>query len=177
MTFRLDLDQLRKQAKERVRARRAAGEVIKLSEAQLELAREHGFASWPKLKSYVERLGFEQPFRTDIETTRPRREGRQRLAASASPKRERSRPGVTVSELAAAARPGGGAAKRQESPTPFMLAYRCRGERTASGSRSADRNPELIAAHQRHHPLGMAGTRARRRPSSERRDLNQQRHG
>jgi hypothetical protein len=68
-------DQLRKQAKERVRARRAAGEVIKLSEAQLELAREHGFASWPKLKSYVERLGFEQPFRTDIEYYEGRAEG------------------------------------------------------------------------------------------------------
>src|SRR2546423_2622491 len=62
----LNLEQLRKQAKERVRARRAAGEQTTLAAAQLELARERGFASWPRLKEYVERLGAEQPFHTDI---------------------------------------------------------------------------------------------------------------
>lgn len=49
MTFHLNLEQLRKQAKERLRERRAAGERIKLSDVQFVLAREHGFASWPKL--------------------------------------------------------------------------------------------------------------------------------
>ena len=44
----LNLEQLRKQAKERASARRAAGEPITLSAAQFELAREHGFASWPR---------------------------------------------------------------------------------------------------------------------------------
>ena len=67
MTFRLDLEQLRKQAKERVRARRAAGEEVKLADVQFELACEHGFASWSKLKVYVERLGLEQPFRVDLD--------------------------------------------------------------------------------------------------------------
>ena len=62
MSVHLNLEQLRKQAKERVRARG-----LKLSEAQLELAREHGFASWPKLKAHVEQLRAEQPFRGDID--------------------------------------------------------------------------------------------------------------
>ena len=66
MTFQLSLEQLRKQAKERVRERRAAGQELKLAEAQFELARELGFHSWSKLKSYVERLALEQPFRTDL---------------------------------------------------------------------------------------------------------------
>jgi ankyrin repeat protein len=65
------LEQLRKQAKDLVRADRA-GEVdarariaahhpspqhpVKLSGAQLVIAREYGFPSWPRLRSYVERL-------------------------------------------------------------------------------------------------------------------------
>ena len=67
MTFQLSLEQLRKQAKERVRDRRAEGQDVKLAEVQFELARELGFRSWPKLKAYVERLGLEQPFRTDLD--------------------------------------------------------------------------------------------------------------
>ena len=47
---RPDLEQLRKQAKE-LRASGAAGS---LAEAQREVARRHGFASWPKLKTAVE---------------------------------------------------------------------------------------------------------------------------
>jgi hypothetical protein len=66
VTFQLSLE-LRKQAKERVRERRAAGEGVKLAEVQFELARELGFHSWPKLKAYVERLALEQPFRTDLD--------------------------------------------------------------------------------------------------------------
>lgn len=73
--LQFDLEQLRKQAKERVRARRAAGEPVKLSDVQLELAREHGFASWPRLKQHVERLATEQPFRTDIEYYEGRADG------------------------------------------------------------------------------------------------------
>jgi hypothetical protein len=67
MSTPLNLEQLRKQAKELVRARKAAGRPAKLADAQLELARQHGFASWPRLKAYVERLDAEQPFHTDIE--------------------------------------------------------------------------------------------------------------
>jgi ankyrin repeat protein len=50
------LEQLRKQAKELVRERRRADEPLRLSEAQLALAREYGFPSWPRLKAYVERV-------------------------------------------------------------------------------------------------------------------------
>jgi hypothetical protein len=67
VTFQLNLEQLRKQAKERVRERRAAGQAVKLAEVQFELARELGFHSWPKLKAYVECLALEQPFRTDLD--------------------------------------------------------------------------------------------------------------
>jgi ankyrin repeat protein len=51
------LEQLRKQAKDLVRAGRAP----KLSEAQLIVAREHGFPSWPKLKAYVDRVAAHGP--------------------------------------------------------------------------------------------------------------------
>ena len=75
MTFQLNLEQLRKQAKERVRERRARGQDVKLAEVQFELARELGFQSWPKLKAYVERLALEQPFRTDLDYYEGRADG------------------------------------------------------------------------------------------------------
>ena len=75
MTFQLNLEQLRKQAKERVRERRAAGEATKLTDAQFEVARELGFSSWPKLKAYVERLSLEQPFRADLDYYEGRAQG------------------------------------------------------------------------------------------------------
>ena len=57
------LEQLRKQAKERLREWRAepATAERKLSDAQLAIAREHGFASWPKLRAYVERVNAHGP--------------------------------------------------------------------------------------------------------------------
>jgi ankyrin repeat protein len=65
------LEQLRRQAKELLRAVRAGdeaalarvaaehprpGEPLKLSGAQLVIAREHGFPSWPRLRAYVDRV-------------------------------------------------------------------------------------------------------------------------
>jgi ankyrin repeat protein len=65
------LEQLRKRARELQRAHRAgdpeaearvqahdpkATEPLKLSAAQLTIAREHGFPSWPRLRAYVERV-------------------------------------------------------------------------------------------------------------------------
>ena len=59
----MDLDQLRKQAKELVRAARAGepealerlgGREPILARAQLVLAREHGYASWPRLVAAAE---------------------------------------------------------------------------------------------------------------------------
>jgi ankyrin repeat protein len=142
----LNLEQLRKQAKERVRARRADGDEVKLADAQLELAREHGFASWPKLKQYIERLDLEQPFHTDLEYYEGRADG---IATTS---------GVSIAEARRdlAQRHGFSSwrvltrhveALRDETepPAPFVLAYRA----VEDGDRAAlvdllDRYPELV---------------------------------
>lgn len=53
---RPSLDQLRTQAKELVKTTRAANPAYRLSQAQRDLAREYGFASWAKLVAHVEFL-------------------------------------------------------------------------------------------------------------------------
>jgi ankyrin repeat protein len=146
MAFLLNLEQLRKQAKERVRERRAAGEQVKLADVQLELAREHGFASWPKLKEHVERLGLEQAFHTDLEYYEGRAEG---IASTG---------GITVVEARRdLAERHGFASWRElarhvaalrdgsEPATPFVLAYRA----VEYGDRDRlvdllDRHPDLV---------------------------------
>jgi ankyrin repeat protein len=70
------LEQLRKQAKELARAHRAGDETavvrvrsyhphpaepLKLSDAQLVIARELGFPSWPRLRAYVQRVAAHGP--------------------------------------------------------------------------------------------------------------------
>lgn len=70
------LEQLRKQAKDLLRAHRGGDstaaarvaahhprpdEPLKLAGAQLVVAREHGFPSWPRLRAYVERLAAHGP--------------------------------------------------------------------------------------------------------------------
>jgi ankyrin repeat protein len=76
VTVQSDLELLRGRARELARSRG-----VRLSEAQLELAREQGFTSWQKLKGHVGRLGAEQPFRSDIEYYEARAEG---LASTSS---------------------------------------------------------------------------------------------
>ncbi len=81
------LEQLRRQAKDLLRAHRAGDEAararvaavhprpqepLKLSGAQLVIAREHGFPSWPRLRAYVERLaahgpGLQHAYHEDLE--------------------------------------------------------------------------------------------------------------
>jgi ankyrin repeat protein len=142
MTFQLNLEQLRKQAKERVRDGRAP----KLVDAQFELARELGFASWQRLESYVERLPLEQPFQVDLDYY----EGRANGIASVD--------GVTVAEArrdlaerhgyaswrelrrhVEAMRSGG------EPPTPFVLAYRAIEANDRDGLvELLDRFPDLV---------------------------------
>jgi len=157
----LNLEQLRKQAKERASARRAAGEPITLSAAQFELAREHGFASWPRLKEYVVRLGAEQPFRVDIAYYEGRADG----IATVN--------GVTVAEARRdlARRHGFPSWPRlrrhveslqdgSQPPTPFMHAYRAIENNDRSGLvELLDRHPELIVARgtNGNDLLGMAG--------------------
>jgi len=53
---RPSLEQLRKQAKERLDAMRAGDSGATLADAQHALAREHGFDSWPKLVHHIESL-------------------------------------------------------------------------------------------------------------------------
>jgi ankyrin repeat protein len=161
VTSRIDLEQLRKQAKELVRARRAAGEEIQLADAQFELARSQGFSSWAKLKEHVGRLGAEQPFRTDIDYYEGRAEG----IATVN--------GVTIAEARRdlAKRHGFSSWARlrrhvealregSEPPTPFMLAYRAVEADDRDGLvELLDEHPELI--HVRgtngNDLLGMAG--------------------
>jgi ankyrin repeat protein len=161
VTFQLNLDQLRKQAEERVRERRSAGEEVSLAEVQLEFARELGFHSWPKLKSYVERLAVEQPFRTDLDYY----EGRAHGIASVR--------GVTTAEGRGdlAARHGFSswrelrshvAAMRSghEPPTPFVLAYRAVEENDREClAELLDRFPDLVVQRgtNGNDLLGMAG--------------------
>jgi Ankyrin repeats (3 copies) len=157
----LNLEQLRKQAKDRLRERRAAGEDVKLADMQFELARELGFASWPKLKSYVERLALEQPFHTDLDYY----EGRAHGIATTG--------GVSVAEARKdlAARHGFASWRAlrshveamqsgEEPPTPFVLAYRA----VEANDRDTlvellDRFPELVAQRgtNGNDLLGMAG--------------------
>jgi ankyrin repeat protein len=157
----LDLEQLRKQAKERVRARRDAGEQVKLSYVQYELAREHGFASWPKLKEHVERLGAEQPFRTDLEYYEGRAEGIANVNGVdvAEARRDLARRhGFSswrrLERHVAALRDG------TEPATPFMQAY----EAVEANDRDRlvellDRHPELVEVRgtNGNDLLGMAG--------------------
>jgi ankyrin repeat protein len=83
----MSLEQLRKQAKDLLRAHRAGDEAararvaahhprpaepLKLSGAQLVIAREHGFASWPRLRAYVDRVtahgpGVQHAYHEDLE--------------------------------------------------------------------------------------------------------------
>jgi ankyrin repeat protein len=62
-----DLEQLRRRAKELLKAARAGDPAAlsrlsaadappKLADSQLAIAREHGFSSWPRLKAYVDRV-------------------------------------------------------------------------------------------------------------------------
>ena len=138
----LDLDQLRKQAKERVRARRAAGTPLKLSTAQLELARAHGFASWPKLRAYLTRLGAEQPFETDPDYYEGRADG---IATTSGVTRAEARLDLArrhgFASWASLRRHVVALREGAEPPGPFMLAFRS----LQAGDR--DRLVELLDAH------------------------------
>jgi ankyrin repeat protein len=161
VTFQLNLEQLRKQAKERVRERRAAGQDVKLADAQFELAHELGFASWPKLKAYVERLGLEQPFHADLDYY----EGRANGIASVMDV------SVADARLDLAGRhgfPSWRALRRHveamqngdEPPTPFILAYKAiEADDRERLVELLDRFPDLVVQRgtNGNDLLGMAG--------------------
>jgi ankyrin repeat protein len=56
LPLRANLEWLKKQSKDRLDALRGENPHAKLSDAQLTIAREFGFASWRKLKAHVEQL-------------------------------------------------------------------------------------------------------------------------
>jgi ankyrin repeat protein len=83
------LEHLRKQAKDLVRERRAGPESLRLSDAQRIVAREYGFASWPRLKAYVERVtaepGLTYAFVDDLGYYEDRAEGLRSVVAGGLP--------------------------------------------------------------------------------------------
>ncbi len=99
------LEQLRRRAKDLLRDHRAGdpaaaarvaehrpdpGEPLKLTGAQHVVAREHGFASWPRMKAYVERVaahgpGLEHPFHEDVDYYEGRAYGLRASAEDGTP--------------------------------------------------------------------------------------------
>src|SRR3982751_1703225 len=63
----VNLQQLRKQAKDRLRERRRTDPHAKLSAEQHALARELGFPSWPRLKAYLERDAAVHAYHEDLD--------------------------------------------------------------------------------------------------------------
>ncbi len=51
---RPSLEHLKKQAKDRLEALLQSNPTAQLADAQHDVARDYGFASWPKLKAHVE---------------------------------------------------------------------------------------------------------------------------
>ncbi|MGH2893036.1 MAG: ankyrin repeat domain-containing protein [Solirubrobacteraceae bacterium] len=161
MTFQLNLEQLRKQAKERVRERRAAGEEVKLAEVQFELAHELGFKSWPKLKAYVERIALEQPFHADLDYYEGRAQGIASVMGMSAADARRdlaARHGFSswreLRRHVEAMRSG------EAPPTPFVLAYRAVEENDRERLlQLLDRFPDLILQRgtNGNDLLGMAG--------------------
>ena len=59
LPLRPDLDWLRKAAKKRLAELRRADAAAKLHHAQLEIARDYGFASWRALKTHVDAVSLD----------------------------------------------------------------------------------------------------------------------
>jgi ankyrin repeat protein len=126
----MNLEQLRKQAKELVRSARAGdpdalarfGDLpVQLASAQLVLAREHGYSSWPTLV----RVTVEQPFHDDIEYYEGRADGIATVNGVSTAEARRDLAGRHgFSSWAALRRHVAALAGGEEPAPPFMLAYR-----------------------------------------------------
>ncbi len=184
------LEQLRKQAKDLLRAYRAGdpgaiarvaahdpGEPLKLTGAQLVIAREHGFPSWPRLRAYVDRVathgpGLQHAYHEDLDYYEGRADG---LLASAQDGTERALAAFSGAPLTRAgartvvARAHGFASwpalrrhvtNLRDTGEPFARAYRAIEAHDLDGLRSAlDGFPGLVAARgtNGNDLLGMAG--------------------
>lgn len=175
------LEHLRKQAKDLLRAYRdgdaSAAERIeathphaerprKLADAQLVVAREHGFASWPRLKSYVERAvahgpNLQHAFRDDVDYYEGRASGlfASAIDGTATALAQFQRWGEPVTEVGARkviarehGMPSWAALRRhlsalQKGPEPFARAYRAVEAHDVEGLRGElDRWPDLVSA-------------------------------
>jgi ankyrin repeat protein len=188
------LEQLRKQAKELVRAHRAGDETavarvrshhphavepLKLSDAQLVIARELGFPGWPRLKAYVERLaaygpGLQHAYHEDLDYYEERADG---LLASAQDGTDgavaafarHDAPLTSAGARIVVAREHGlgtwAALRRhvaglRDAGEPFARAYRAVEAHEMDGlAELVDRFPELVSARgtNGNDLLGMAG--------------------
>ena len=147
----MNLEQLRKQAKELARAA-SAGEPTavarlgdlppRLASAQLVLAREQGYSSWPELVHEIA----EQPFHTDLEYYEGRAYGIATVNGTSLADARRDlaqRHGLSSwTELTRRVR---ALASGEEPPTPFMLAYRAVEDADLERLRELlDEHPELV---------------------------------
>ncbi len=143
----MNVEQLRKQAKELVRAGRAGeaeavarfGDLpVRLASAQLVLAREHGYSSWPALV----RVEVEQPFHTDLEYYEGRAEGIATVNGVSLAEARRDLAGRHgFASWSALRKHVVALARGDEPPSPFVLAYR------AIEANDRARVAELVDAH------------------------------
>jgi ankyrin repeat protein len=175
------LEQLRKQAKDLLRAHRTGDpgaiarvaahhpepdEPLKLTGAQLVVAREHGFASWPRLRAYVERVAahgadLQHAYHEDLEYYEGRAAGLRASAEDGTPGAvaafERWRAPLTdAGARAVVARAHGFPSWRalrghvatlRDAGEPFARAYRAVEAHDVDGLRDElDRFPHLVAA-------------------------------
>jgi ankyrin repeat protein len=173
------LEQLRKQAKELLRAHRAGdpetlarvaahdpGEPLKLTGAQHMIAREHGFASWPRLRAYVDRVaahgpGLQHAYHEDLDYYEGRADGLLASAQDGTPGAaaafQRSGAPLTKAGARAVVASAHGFASwpalrrhvkaLRDSGEPFARAYRALEAHDVDGLRAElDRFPDLVAA-------------------------------
>ena len=147
----VNLEQLRKQAKELARAARAGDSAAvarlgdlppRLASAQLGLAREHGYASWAALVHEVA----EQPFHTDLDYYEGRAYGIATVkGVSLAEARRDLAQRHGLSSWAELTRRVQALASGEEAPTPFILAYRAVEDGDLARLRAMlDEHPELV---------------------------------
>src|SRR5437763_37289 len=147
----VNLEQLRKQAKELARAARVGDPAAvarlgdlppQLASAQLVLAREHGYSSWPALVHE----GAEQPFHTDLDYYEGRAHGIATVSGTSLANARRDlaqRHGL--SSWAELTRRVQGLASGETPPTAFIRAYRAVENGDLEQLRGLlDEHPELV---------------------------------
>jgi ankyrin repeat protein len=162
----VNLEQLRKQAKELARAARAGdpaaaarlGDLApRLASAQLVVAREQGYSSWPGLVHEIA----EQPFHTDLDYYEERANGIATVnGVSIAEARRDLAQRHGLSSWAELTRRVQALRSGKEPPTPFILAYRAVEEGDVDRLRTLlDEHPELVRQRgtNGNDLLGMAG--------------------